>query len=94
LYREGIKKYFFGCLWKMRTKKIEPCKLLDVCPFHEKYKDAFQDRFKGWVKGFCSNKVRSETCARNIFCRKNDLMPPVNLTPCGEYVVARSKDEN
>jgi hypothetical protein len=70
----------------MNSKKREQCELLEKCPFFEKYKCALNVIIKGWVRSFCIDKARSETCARKLYRKEHGQPAPIDMTPTGESV--------
>jgi hypothetical protein len=60
------------------------CELLEKCGFFSNFKGNSEVVKQGWVKMFCENSLKSDTCARKKI-RKQTGKPPVdNLSPTGK----------
>ncbi|MFH0925036.1 MAG: hypothetical protein V1872_05300 [bacterium] len=64
----------------------EKCELLEKCGFFNNFKGNTEVIKEGWIKMFCQNKEKSESCERKKLRKKTGKPPVDNMTPTGKIL--------
>ncbi len=59
------------------------CSKMERCPFTKPFSKELVDIANSWIRMFCSNKVKSNYCARKQYFELKGEAPSDNLTPLG-----------
>ncbi len=59
----------------------EKCKFFDTCGFLKSFVGDNKRLMKGWLRSFCDDKEKSESCSRIMFFDQMGFMPPDNMEP-------------
>lgn len=64
----------------------DECELLDDCGFFKNFKGNTETVKQGWIRMYCKNKEKSETCKRKEYRKKTGKTPPDNMSPTGKLL--------
>ncbi|MBN1436725.1 MAG: hypothetical protein JW936_06600 [Sedimentisphaerales bacterium] len=65
----------------------DECEFLSKCGFFQNFSGNSETVKEGWIKIFCKDKDKSETCKRSQIRRETGIAPPDNMTPTGKLLV-------
>lgn len=65
---------------------MERCEFIEKCGFFLNYKGNTEVLKYGWVKLYCENRQKSETCQRKMTRKKTGSPPPDNMAPTGKML--------
>ncbi len=66
------------------------CQNLEICGFFTNYKGNSEVVKNGWIRMFCENLEKSESCERKKFKQRIGQAPPDNMAPTGKFLGIRS----
>jgi hypothetical protein len=64
----------------------EKCELLEKCGFFLNFKGNSEVAIEGWVRLFCEDKEKSESCQRKRTRKLTGKSPADNMTPTGKML--------
>lgn len=64
----------------------ESCELLEKCGFFKNFKGNSEVVKNGWIRMYCSDKIKSETCKRKEIRKTTGKPPEDNMAPTGKLI--------
>jgi hypothetical protein len=64
----------------------DQCEHLDKCGFFQNFKGNPLVVQQGWIRMYCSSKVKSDKCKRKEILKETSVSPPDNMTPTGVLI--------
>lgn len=64
----------------------QKCELLKTCGFFLNFKGNSEVVKQGWIRMYCDDLAKSESCQRKIIREKTGKPPADNMTPTGKML--------
>lgn len=64
----------------------EGCELHEECGFLQTFKEDTDMVRKGWIRSFCEDRTKSESCERKKYYKLSGVHPADNIAPTGKIV--------
>lgn len=65
---------------------MESCKFLTECGFFNNFQGYPEVIKEGWIRMYCNNMEKSETCSRKIYRLEHGTPPVENMSPTGKFI--------
>ncbi len=62
------------------------CELANTCGFLKNFRDDMNVVKEGWIRSFCKDRAKSESCERIKYHKLSGVHPADNITPTGRII--------
>ena len=62
------------------------CELADICGFMKRFRDDTNVVTDGWIRSFCEDRAKSESCERKKYHKLSGVQPADNIAPTGKII--------